>query len=318
MANCRRIYRYIAIYIISYAWLHCEKIKTPESQQPRGLADQNRQKCGGKVRIEQSPLSDSLINPIAESVVAEVFAQTSSHFGRWKAEPFHGYSDHALFAARELSVPTVQLCHVQDRYNHSAADTVDKVSAVEMSRSVATAASILEILDRLPYLDWSEVRPLVCHWCNANQKVAKALAASAGKAGDLQWSREFLASVAASHEKLRDGGRERGERGVGTGHLDLRGGAHPRVIASWNGPFNTRAMLSALPDALRGDALRRFANDKSLYAVALNIALAINDERTWSQVVDCASYRLRRPIRREVSELMSGLLQAADWIRVAA
>jgi hypothetical protein len=38
MANCRRMYASNAMHLISYAWLHYEKNKTRETQQPRGLA----------------------------------------------------------------------------------------------------------------------------------------------------------------------------------------------------------------------------------------------------------------------------------------
>src|SRR5205814_7697063 len=97
--------------------------------------------------------------------VEQVFAQTSAHAGSWRPGPFLGYSDHALFASftdPELRSPAVQLWHPGDPFNHSAADTLDKVSPIEMRRAIAAGATLAEAVANDAR---DELAQVVQHWC---------------------------------------------------------------------------------------------------------------------------------------------------------
>ncbi|WNJ97299.1 DUF4910 domain-containing protein [Vibrio ruber] len=107
-------------------------------------------------------------------IIDEVFHQTSDYPGEWREVPFSGFSDHALFmnyCDPEKNSPSIQLCHIDDPYNHCAGDTLDKVSSVELKRSVAVVIALLVYLQQqnISSLSIRPRSPLQCghlygHW----------------------------------------------------------------------------------------------------------------------------------------------------------
>jgi hypothetical protein len=82
------------------------------------------------------------LGTLATRAVRSAFGRTAGHPGRWRTEPFTGFSDHAIFADPRLGSSAVELCHVGDPANHSAADQVELVSAVELRRAALAGAAI--------------------------------------------------------------------------------------------------------------------------------------------------------------------------------
>ena len=82
------------------------------------------------------------LGELATRAVRSAFRRTAEQPGSWRAEPFTGFSDHAVFADPRLGCSAVQLCHVGDPANHSAADQVELVSPVQLRRSALAGAAI--------------------------------------------------------------------------------------------------------------------------------------------------------------------------------
>ena len=82
------------------------------------------------------------LGTLAIRAARSAFRRTADQPGRWRTEPFTGFSDHAIFADPRLGSSAVQLCHLGDPANHSAADRVELVSAVELRRAALAGAAI--------------------------------------------------------------------------------------------------------------------------------------------------------------------------------
>ncbi|MEE4409941.1 MULTISPECIES: DUF4910 domain-containing protein [unclassified Serratia (in: enterobacteria)] len=118
------------------------------------MVGENQTLCGSPLCIEH-PLQrlSSPLGSLAEQFAAEVFRQTADSGGQWLSLPFHGFSDHALFMNHNdhrRNSPAIQICHIGDRFNHSAGDTLDKVSSVEMKRTLAIVVPLLQALQQQP------------------------------------------------------------------------------------------------------------------------------------------------------------------------
>ncbi|MCR9255258.1 MAG: DUF4910 domain-containing protein [Alphaproteobacteria bacterium] len=119
----------------------------PEAVINLDMIGEDQALCGCPFVLERSSghMPDPL-SPLAELIVAEVFAQTNDAPGRWIATPFQGFSDHAIFVSAAEGCPAVQFCHAPDPFNHSAADRPDKVSPLEMRRSIAAASALATMI----------------------------------------------------------------------------------------------------------------------------------------------------------------------------
>ncbi|HHT2830957.1 DUF4910 domain-containing protein [Klebsiella aerogenes] len=117
------------------------------------MVGEDPERCGAPMCVELPP--DSLTSPLGEMakmLMQNVFSLTAGYPGSWLSMPFHGFSDHALFmnhSDAQRNCPAVQLCHINDRFNHTAADLPDKVSGVEMKRAVAVALALIMQLQAL-------------------------------------------------------------------------------------------------------------------------------------------------------------------------
>ncbi|QDX29068.1 DUF4910 domain-containing protein [Dickeya poaceiphila] len=117
------------------------------------MVGEDQRLCGSPMCVElplegfASPLGD-----MAQTLMQRVFELTAEHSGSWLSMPFQGFSDHALFmnhGETNNNCPAVQLCHINDRFNHTAGDTPDKVSLIEMKRTVAVALALIMQLQNL-------------------------------------------------------------------------------------------------------------------------------------------------------------------------
>jgi Peptidase family M28 len=267
--------------------------------------------CGVPLVVERTPdWCASVITPVAEYVVEQVFAQTSTHAGTWRPGPFFGFSDHALFA--NFADPSwrsaaVQLWHPSDPFNHSAADTLDKVSPIELARATVAGAVIAEVLangtDSLP--------ACIDRWC---ERETRAMAGVIEQHRDVEagaWSRRFEAHVRDQCELMR--------ALAWGGPITMRAPS-PRkhaFTARWPGPFNYRGLLAALSASRRAEMMALFIADKRNYAVLTHLAMRAETSSHRDEAIDATSIALRAPVDKAAAEQLWSALLEAGWIEEA-
>ena len=251
--------------------------------------------CGVPLVVERAPdWCASLITPVAEAVVEEVFAQTRAHAGTWRPGAFFGFSDHALFANftdPSSRRPAVQLWHPGDPFNHSAADSLDKVSAIELQRSIAAGAVLAEVLTN----GTTTLLPIVERWCEREQQ------AVAGSPRLVDHVREQGAALRA----LVDAGPAAcapppPSRGAFAGR--------------WPGPFNYRGLLAQLSRDDREDVVALFLADKRNYAVLTHLAMLADGCGSRDEAIEASSLALRFPIDAAVAGVLWSALLASGWL----
>lgn len=131
------------------------------------MVGEDQDKCGGPLTIERTPDHiPSFLSALVEAA-AEAIPQGS---WAWTATPFKGASDHLLFADRSIARPAVQIGHWPDRFNHSSADTIDKVDPAELVRSSAIEGAAAHVAAMSPPegksipLEPPDQDPLVRKW----------------------------------------------------------------------------------------------------------------------------------------------------------
>jgi hypothetical protein len=253
--------------------------------------------CGGPFIVERNPdTQPSLINPIAEDVVREVFARLGG-VGAWEAIPFMGYSDHALFATRGTATGAVQFCHPNDRFNHSAADTLDKVSAVEMRRSMTAAAALAHILGTDGALSTSATASIVSEWCLQESEAAVRAARQHRFVEQGRWSARLLASTRERNATMRAlFGEEQEPAEVSN------------VAGRWSGPVNLRALIADAAPDVRSRVNDLIRADKRNYALLLNFAIRVDGTRTRDAIIDETSLAWRTPIDLAVAHQLFDVL----------
>lgn len=265
------------------------------------MVGEDQRRCGGPFVLERPPdCAASLLAPLAEQVLAAVFAATSRSPGAWRPARFAGFSDHALFADPRLGSPAVQLCHAPDRFNHTAADSLDKVSPVETRRATAAAAALAQIAAGDVALSPAETKRTVEDWCAA-ERTAVAAAAREHRAVDGgAWARQLL-----------DYGRRRTAELRSLVDGDVAHLGAPGAPKQWPGPFNPRALVAALPPRSRAAVTRLIRSDRD--NGSLLIDLAIRGGGTREQTIREASFARRRPVDAEVGDVLYDGLVESGW-----
>jgi hypothetical protein len=110
------------------------------------MVGEDQARCGGPLILERSPEHlSSPLHAVAEQCAA-IVAERAPSTWQWRSAPFLGASDHLLFADRPFGVPTLQLGHWPDRFNHTSADDVENVDPEELRRAATiTGASVLHL-----------------------------------------------------------------------------------------------------------------------------------------------------------------------------
>ena len=194
---------------------------TPAAVINMDMVGQNQILCEGPFVIERSPNScTSVINPLAEHLVAQVFRQTSNWPGVWTASPFVGFSDHALFADPKLDCFTVQFCHVPDRFNHSSGNSVETICAIEMRRATAAAAALAYLLAANQTVTRPSIERVVQAWCTDELSRAHEVASRYRLAEDANWSPRFIGYVQRQLSELQSV-LELTEPGIGPSYVTL-------------------------------------------------------------------------------------------------
>jgi hypothetical protein len=282
------------------------------------MVGEDQAQCGCPFIVERSPdFPPALLNPIAEHVVSQVFAQTKHHYGTWRPEPFSGFSDHALFADPRLGCAAVHLCHAPDRFAHSAGDSLDKVSVVEMLRATAAGAALAWIMSDDRCLAQADLTRLVRRWCGGERATAGRIATRHRLVAAGAWSRRFMLyierrnaameSLLVTHPATRRGAERRPPRPA----------AEPTVGGRWQGPLNLRGLLADLPDATRSAVAALIDDDRQNHSLLLNLALRADGSRTRAELIEETSFALRRPIDQEIAQRLFGALLESRWVTEA-
>lgn len=271
--------------------------------------------CGCPFIVERSPdFRPSLISPISEHVVSQVFAQTKSHHGTWRSVPFTGFSDHALFADPNVGCDAVQLCHAPDRFNHSAGDTLDKVSRIEMLRASAAGAALARIManDARPQ---RATKQIIQDWCDGQLAAARRIAYQYRAVDNGDWGRQFIPYVERRNAEmlslLNDSMSEplQSLESQVVGETD-----NPPMKGRWSGPLNIRALMADLPNDRRFEASDLIKADKFNYSLLLNFAIRANGRRSRREVINETSFACQRPLDSRIAERLCAILIESGWV----
>jgi hypothetical protein len=309
-------------FVGTAAMLHASVTRRTEATPPSAVINldmvgEDQALCGGPFLVERNPDSQpSMIGPIAEHVVGRVFANTRPHPGDWRPVPFTGLSDHALFAGPHLGCPAVQFCHAPDRFNHSAGDSWDKVSAVEMRRATAAGAALAWILASDNGLPRPVLEQVVHKWSRTELAGAQEIAREYDGSNP-EWAQRLLRYARHRTDAMHSLLPQAAEGRISTNSGPPAGPA-PTLSSCWSGPINLRAMLADLPAAQRSVIADLLRTDRRHHALLLNFAIRVDGRRTRQQIVDETSFALRRPISDATAEALLGALIDSGWVTTAS
>jgi hypothetical protein len=312
------------------------------------MVGEDQRLCGGPLIVERAP--DHLptwLNALVEECVAVLPQAGASYSGAvrcdtwtWRATPFVGASDHCLLVDRSIGCPAVQLGHWPDRFNHSSADTPDKVDAMELRRSVSVAAATAAVFchpgedtpaelrhllvrwvtDRLAdCLPGREVRNRRVGWIDPRDRdlavqcldqrarvahgcVSALAAAFPDRPAEYRSVREWLDALVDSLLRRLPGGRQ-----------ELVDGA-AALTATWPGPFNLRGLSEAASRRDRDWMSAQLSRDRSRsYATMLALAHAIDGTTGRHALITRAAFSSQLPIRIATAERFFDVLLGTEW-----
>ncbi|MFE2298707.1 DUF4910 domain-containing protein [Streptomyces sp. NPDC059445] len=302
------------------------------------MVGQDQRRCGGPLIVERSPeYLPHFANALVEACVRALPAAARSYSGAvgcdvwaWRTTPFVGASDHAVLADRAIGCPSVQLGHWPDRFNHSGADTLDKVDPQELRRSAAIAASAAAVVatagapeaDRLAQLvtRWTARRMTACLPPEDDPLAATSPARLARYGRDaLETLRPFGADsgVLERQAALLDGLQH--TLAAAWDHAPVKRLGGPPLRRAWPGPFNLRALMGAVNESDRHWFTRRLAEDRGrFYASAMALAQSVDGVSGTADVVRTA--QLDADIRWEpgFGERILAAMAGAGWVKEGA
>jgi hypothetical protein len=280
------------------------------------MVGEDQASCGGPFLVERDPACrPSPIAPVAEHVVERVFATTPTPPGAWGAMAYAGSSDHALFADPKLDCAAVALRHAPDRFNHTAADSTDKVCAAEMRRAAAAAAALALVVAGGDAVSWPAVREVVSAWTTKELADARRVAHAHTGVDGGAWSRGLLRRAARQAAELLALAETPGTFGPPPGGEEQsEPGARPRVRGCWSGPLNLRAMIDGMPASGRAELSALIAADERNRAVLSNFAIRADGTRDREGIVADTSYALKRPIEAGIAARLLEALFESGWV----
>ncbi|MFI6481240.1 DUF4910 domain-containing protein [Nonomuraea sp. NPDC050663] len=323
------------------AYLHDVAGRPPAAAVNVDMAGQDQRRCGGPLIVERSP--DHLpgfVNALAEHVVAALPQAARSYSGAvacdtwaWRATPFVGASDHSLLVDASVGCPTVTLGHWPDRFNHSAADTLDKLDPAELRRTATVAGACAAVLagmagerDELEGIavDWAAARLLECRGgapALLRHRTAVALGALDGfealfGPGD-GTARAWLTGL-ADHVALVPRKPAEGDEAAEGDKLVERAEAAvtPVLCRTWEGPFNLRGLAEAASADGRAWLERQasLARARS-YALILALAHGVDGRRDRAAVAAYAEHASGLPVPQDFADEFLAVLVEAGWAK---
>lgn len=303
------------------AMLHGRMDRLGRASLPSAVIDfdmvgEDQSLCGCPFIVERNPdFRPSLISPIAEHVVSQVFAHTSTHHGVWQSVPFTGFSDHALFADPNVGCAAVQFCHAPDRFNHTSGDSLDKVSIVEMLRATAAGAALSHIMANDGALSRFLIERIVRDWCAEEHQAARRTARHYRHFDGGDWGRRLVRYIDQRNAAMLSLLSCTAGFPIG-GMKDWPAGLpeEPAVLGRWSGPINVRALIADLPTGSQSAVSDLIRADKHNYSLLLNFAIRADGHRSQNEVINETSFALQRPINNGIARRLFGALIESGWV----
>ncbi len=302
------------------------------------MVGEDQRLCGGPLIVEQSPEHlPHFLNALVDACVRALPPQARSYSGavgcdvwNWRSTPFVGASDHSILADRAIGVPAVQLGHWPDRFNHTGADTLDKVDPAEVRRAAAIAGSALAVAATADTDAAHRLAAIVTRWTAHRMTACLPPHATGADAADRldrrrQYGRDALPTLAAlgadqavlaTHAKLLDDLYAALATSVDPRSGTPRGSRGPALTRTWPGPFNLRALLSAVPADDREWLQREGMADRGgFYARAMALAQAIDGTSDTATIRRNAAADSELPIDPEFADRYLTAMIGAGWAR---
>lgn len=315
------------------------------------MVGENQHLCGGPLILERVPEHvPSYLSALAEFCLNHVPRGSHSYSGavevdvwHWIVTPFAGGSDHSLFADRSVSRPAIQIGHWPDKFNHTSADTLDKVDPQEIRRAASVAGALTLFLANISELEAPITENIVAQWGASRISEAIAMALNpkpfdpnfiAGTTSSeisglvahvTEYAIECVASLSELFEKC---GHDR--RQILMNWLYDVGQIYERTIAhlplptkviedyklqrDWKGPFNLRGMIRNLDHDDRLWIEQCLRQDKKMYTIMLAIALAIDGSTGRTDVLRKAAYSSQLCISKNFGNRFIDLMINAGWV----
>jgi Peptidase family M28 len=311
-------------FIGTAAYLH-DAVRPPTLALNVDMAGQDQDRCGSVLVIERSPDElPSFLSALAERCAA-LLPAARSYSGAvscdrwaWRATPHLGASDHAL-----VRCPSVGLGHWPDRFNHTSADTLDKVDPAELRRTATIAAASVAAVRHAPELASDLVDATVSWAVGHLTALPGPVSAGPGMLDPWHPARRL------AHRTDVALGTVRSLAGLGLPVDDavatvstiaaaLGGtraeplGSGPVLRPTWSGPFNLRALAATSVDRDWLDA--RITEDRGgNYARMHALARGLDGRRNWSDVAWWAALSSELPIPESFASAFLDILVAAGW-----
>lgn len=275
------------------------------------MVGEDQDQCGGPFLVERGPdCTPSLLAPVAEHITAKVFSHTQARPGSWQPALFLGLSDHAVLADPQIGCPVVAFAHAPDRFNHSAGDSLDKVSDAEMHRSTSIATALAKVAADGMLLPHDELEGIVRRWCRREEAAVRTAAEKQRRSGKDDWADKLIDHQARKAAEMLSLARD--PSGVST--VSAEPEATKTLLRCWAGPLNARALLGAMPASSRRAITRMLRAERSNYALLLESAFRAHGARSWDDVILDTSLSRREPISEEVAQILIDGLLGSGWL----
>jgi len=340
---------FVGLVAYLYERVHARRAARPVAAVNVDMAGEDQRSCGGPLVIERSPDElPSYLSALAERCAALLPVGARSYSGAvgcdtwmWRSTPHVGASDHGLLAAMPTRCPAVGLGHWPDRFNHSSADTLDKVDPEELRRT-ATIAGATVAAARAARCDdalRADVVDATLAWaagqvCSGMPGAAPYRPPAAGYLAD----EPVLDPWAPDHAALRMAHRAavatatvRSLAALGVPGARLtddiawlaaltrspegqpRDG-RPALAPAWDGPLNLRALAEAACPDDRCWLSARLAEDRGGgYARMLALARGLDGHRAPAEVAWWAALASELPIPVSFAETFLDILCRVGW-----
>jgi Peptidase family M28 len=310
------------------------------------MVGEDQHLCGGPLTLEMPPLHlPSPLDALAEHCLSLLPCEARTYSGAlpartWSAvtSPFVGASDHGILADPAVAVPAMMIGHWPDRFNHTSADTLDKVDPHEQRRAAIIAGACAMALACADIDSHRELAPLV------TRHALRRLVAAASLPPAAEMARVFRPAAAARRSDYLDvladlGQRELASLAAITGVHDPRVGhavvaqrallreldkmttplpapsvsQGPTVTRAWPGPFNVRGCLARATGPAADRIRARLRADKGAYATILALAHAIDNCSPRADIVRRAAYSSMLDIEFGFADDVFNALLAIGW-----
>jgi hypothetical protein len=311
------------------------------------MVGEDQRRCGGPLIVEYGPeYLPHYANALIEACVRALPPAARSYSGAvgcdtwaWRTTPFVGASDHAILGDRAIGCPAVQLGHWPDNFNHSGADTLDKVDPQELRRSAAIAASAAAVVATADGRDADRIAQLLTRWTArrmtaclppADGPLSEGLAA-VRLARRWHYGREALHTLRPLGASLRLLDRQAeflaglhrtlsSVLGDGLAEQPPPAPRGPGLRRAWPGPFNLRALMGAMAENDHRWFLEELTADRGgCYAAAMALAQSIDGSADAAAVIRTAELDSGIcPATTDFGERFLAAMARAGWIEEVA